>query len=79
MRGSNFIILRRKGKKKMKCKCGNDKFYAHQVLRVDVITDEFGDFEENLYDDLKGCIYDAEAPYGPFICTQCGAEYEYLG
>lgn len=60
----------------MKCKCGNDKFIGHQIIRADVIVNENGDFDENLECGLEKAIYDAERPYGPFSCTKCRAEYE---
>ena len=56
----------------MKCKCGNGRFWAYQVCYHDVFVDEHGVFEE---DDG---VYDSEAPYGPFICTACGADYDEL-
>ena len=49
----------------MRCKCGNDKFYAHQLVRLDVIVDEDGTFDRNMYDNAEAAIYDAEKPYGP--------------
>lgn len=62
----------------MKCQCGNDRFVGHQILRVEVITDEHGDFYENLSCGLEKSIYDAGNPYGPFTCTECGKEYDEL-
>ena len=62
----------------MKCECGNDKFIAHQIIRVDVVADEHGEFLENFADGLENSIYDAERPYGPYECTVCGATYENL-
>lgn len=60
----------------MKCKiCGNEEFYAHQEVRMDVICNGNGDF----LDTVEGQpIYDSETPYGPFECTRCGASYEEL-
>ena len=62
----------------MKCKkCGNNKFYAHQLCRMDVIVDENGEFEDNVHPEAMGQdIYDSGKPYGPFTCTKCGWEYE---
>ena len=62
----------------MICTCGNDHFYAHQIVRVDVIVDADGCFEDNATDRLESSIYDAEKPYGPFTCTSCGREYDEL-
>lgn len=56
----------------MTCKCGNDRFMAHQICRRDVKVDGDGDFFAD-----QG-IYDSETPYGPFTCTECGAEYDEL-
>lgn len=60
----------------MKCICGNNKFIGHQIIRADVIVSENGDFDDNLECGLESAVYDAERPYGPFICTICGAEYD---
>lgn len=56
----------------MKCNCGNDKFFAHQIARHDIIVDEHNNFQENVD------IYDSEAPYGPYTCTKCDKEYDEL-
>jgi len=61
----------------MRCICGNNKFYAHQQVRLEVIVDEEGDFDSNM-EDIAAAIYDSEDPYGPFVCTKCGAEYDSL-
>lgn len=58
----------------MRCKCGNDKFYAHQQVYLEVIVDGSGVFHSN-HEDVAAAIYDSERPYGPYICTQCEAEY----
>ena len=62
----------------MICTCGNDRFYGHQIVRVDVIVDADGSFESNVTDPMENSIYDAEKPYGPFTCTVCGREYDEL-
>ncbi len=62
----------------MKCTCGNNCFYAHQIIRADVIVDESGNFEKNLPGGLEAHVYDSERPYGPFVCTKCGKEYDEL-
>ena len=62
----------------MTCKCGCNRFYAHQVVRMDVICDGDGEFADNLEVGVEAAIYDAETPYGPFQCVQCGAEYDEL-
>ncbi len=55
-----------------RCECGSTRFTAHQICRHDVIVDS-----DNQYQRDDG-IYDAERPYGPYICTQCNREYEEL-
>lgn len=56
--------------KGFKCACGNNRFYAHQVCHHDIIVNEYGIFEESKEIYYSGC------PFGPFTCTECGAEYE---
>lgn len=55
-----------------KCRCGNERFYAHQVTRHDVVVDPGGAYQRDIG------VYDAEEPYGPFTCTQCEAVYDEL-
>lgn len=63
----------------MKCKiCGNEKFSGHQVVRMDVICDGDGNFIDNIDGDAERSIYDSGCPYGPFVCTRCGAHYDEL-
>lgn len=62
----------------MRCECGNDKFFGHQLLRADIIVSENGEFDANIGDNLESNIYDSETPYGPFECTKCGKVYESL-
>ena len=57
---------------KRKCRCGCERFNAHQLARHDVVVDVNGIFQED-----RG-IYDAEHPYGPFTCCQCNEVYEDL-
>lgn len=61
----------------MRCKCGNDKFYAHQRVYLEVIVGESGEFHNN-HEDVAAAIYDSEQPYGPYTCTKCNAEYDSL-
>lgn len=44
----------------MRCaKCGNNKFFAHQICRMDVIVDEHGMFEGNVNPEaMAQDIYD---------------------
>ena len=62
----------------MICVCGNNRYFAHQKIRADVITDENGNFYSNAKDILESSVYDSEKPYGPFVCTKCGKEYDEL-
>ena len=56
----------------MKCECGNDKFFAHQIQHRDVIVDEDNIWEENAE------YYDVGTPFGPYTCTKCGKIYDEL-
>jgi hypothetical protein len=76
----------------MKCSCGNNKFYAKQLCFVDQNDGE--DSKKHLLDVLvtgKGSFVDnvdplpndwevigSDKPEGPFVCTQCGENYEHL-
>lgn len=60
------------------CKCGSHEFYARQVCRLDIIVDESNCFLKDIGPEGHTAIYDAETPYGPYTCTECGAEYESL-
>lgn len=62
----------------MKCKCGCNRFYGHQIVRMDVICDEYGNFDSDITEGLESAIYDSEKPYGPFTCVECGEEYDEL-
>lgn len=53
-------------------KCGGTRFYANQVQRCDVIVDGKNNWVEN-----HGC-YDAEDPFGPYTCVQCGKKFDSL-
>ena len=62
----------------MKCKCGNDSFFAHQVCHLDIKVDGDNNFLETLPEDCNGgsdSVYESETPYGPYTCTECGTEY----
>lgn len=63
----------------MKCQiCGNEEFYGHQTVHVDVICDGDGEFIGNANGSLDASTYEADATFGPFTCTYCGAEYDEL-
>jgi hypothetical protein len=68
----------------MKCSCGCNEFYAQQILYVNVIVDGHNNFLRNEHEKetdnfVPGLdIYDCEAPYGPFICVNCGEVYDKL-
>ena len=61
-----------------KCECGSTEFRAHQIVRMDVIVDGDNQWEENLTQDAAASIYDAETPYGPYTCRNCGRVYNSL-
>lgn len=58
-------------------KCGHKHFYAHQRCYVEVIVDDQNDVLGEA-DTYPTCIYEAESPYGPYVCTNCGTAYEEL-
>lgn len=63
----------------MKCKfCGGDRFYGHQIVRVNIIVDENQDYVDGVHGDMSLDVYDSEPAYGPFQCIKCGAEYDVL-
>lgn len=63
----------------MKCKfCGSDLFYGHQVCHMDILVDEDENYYDGVHEDLCYDIYDSNAPFGPFQCCGCGAEYDEL-
>lgn len=45
---------------------------------MDVICDEYGNFDSDITEGLESAIYDSEKPYGPFTCVECGEEYDEL-
>lgn len=55
-----------------KCRCGNNRFNAHQVSHHDIVTNGYGDFIED-----RGAYY-GNTPFGPFTCTKCGESYDEL-
>ena len=65
-------------KKAPVCRCGCGRFYAHQVCHMDIIVDADNCFIENASEDAAAAIYDAQTPYGPYVCVECGAEYDDL-
>lgn len=54
------------------CKCGNKKFFAVQEIWEEVVVDE-----RNRYRVTQD-LYSANEPVGPYICTECGEEYDSL-
>lgn len=59
-------------------KCGHTKFSAHQRICTDIIVDGDNQFLKNNSSDNSVSIYEQEAPYGPYSCKLCGAEYSSL-
>lgn len=82
---NDFIVIPKESAKKYisrpaskKCaKCGNDEFYAHQRVYMDVVVDVNNTFIRNI-SDVESSIYESEVPYGPYTCTKCGREYDSL-
>ena len=56
----------------MKCECGNNRFFAHQVCHHEVIVNGDNVFMEDAE------IYESELPFGPYYCTKCGKKYDEL-
>lgn len=56
--------------------CGGKLFYAHQMVRMDIVVDSDNNFYENLSEDVASDIYDSEEPYGPYQCVECGTEFD---
>jgi len=56
----------------LRCSCGNTRFTARQRCYHDVIVNSSNVFERDF------SISDAERPCGPYCCTRCGEEYDYL-
>ena len=63
----------------LRCKCGCEKFFAHQRVYLDVYVDSTLQFAGNPNNNIENNIYEAEDPYGPFVCVRCGAEYDNNG
>lgn len=59
-----------------KCKCGNNEFYAHQTVHIDVLVDADNTFIRNKEDTAELSIYHADEPFGPYTCTECGETYD---
>ena len=62
----------------MPCKCGGNRFVAHQRVYVDVVVDGDNDFLENCGKDTDDAIYESEKPYGPYTCLGCETVYDEL-
>ncbi|AOQ24573.1 hypothetical protein MTAT_19160 [Moorella thermoacetica] len=58
--------------------CGSNKFIAHQVCYLDVVVDDNNHWLNNLYESASASIYEAGTPFGPYVCLNCGQEYEEL-
>jgi len=59
-------------------KCGGQKFTASQDCVCDIIVDGNNEFLANNTEDNSLFISYADLPYGPYCCTNCGAEYDVL-
>jgi len=63
--------------------CHGKEFHANQRLYVDVIVDGGNNFLRNIAGtertgELGVTITEADNPYGPFRCINCGVEYDDL-
>ena len=61
----------------MKCECGNDQFYAHQVCHLDVRVSGNNTWLADISNNGSSC-YEAKTPFGPYTCTKCRKVYEEL-
>ena len=59
--------------------CGGTEFSAHQVVHVDVLIDiETGFFNGNIGGNIGANVCEADDPYGPYTCMNCGFECDEL-
>lgn len=58
--------------------CGHDEFAAHQVCHMDVIVDGSNNFLHGAGKTTAECIYESDAPFGPYTCVKCGAQFDEL-
>lgn len=58
--------------KQRQCKCGGTEFTASQKCYHDIRVNGDNTFIKEIE------ISQADSPYGPYTCTQCGAEYDEL-
>ena len=58
--------------------CGSKEFSANQIVRVNVVVDSQNNFLRNSSDTLENSVYDADNPFGPYSCINCGEEYDDL-
>lgn len=63
----------------MKCKiCNGERFMAQLIVHMDVYVNGNGDFDGDSLGDVDANTQHVGEPFGPFVCCQCGAEYEEL-
>lgn len=64
----------------MKCKCGNDKFHAHQLVQCSIVVDGNNKFVKNIANGKREnfSVYEPGVPFGPYTCTNCGRQYKNL-
>ena len=57
--------------------CGGNQFVAHQVRCIDIVVNARNEFLCYNTNDgaIGGAIYGDGEPLGPYICTNCGAEF----
>jgi len=59
----------------MRCKCGSNRFYAHQASYGPIIV---VDGDNNWIEDVTKHDFEASKVYGPYTCAKCGREYQRL-
>jgi len=56
-------------------KCGGERFYGHQVCRMDVIVDGENNYLEPMTPkNISADVYDSSKPYGSYTCVKCNEE-----
>jgi hypothetical protein len=56
--------------------CGSKEFSANQVVRANIIVDFQNNFLRNSANSLEDSVYEADNPFGPYSCCNCGEEFD---
>lgn len=56
--------------------CGKNEFSANQVCRVNVVVDNLNNFIRNQDNNMESSVYDADNPFGPYSCMDCGFSFD---